>query len=210
MRFRLLLPDDVLVAEADPRGFTVEELHPLERAAVSRAVPKRQREYAAGRRLAAGLLAELGAPSGPLLSAEDRAPIWPAGVVGSITHCEDAAAVAVAWMDRVRGIGLDVEPALPLPDGVDRAVIFPVDVLSSAAGPAAGRLLFCAKEAFYKAIYPITRKFLDFGDVAVLCSEHGFTARLLVPAPPFQVGETFAGSWNIHSRWICASVVLRG
>lgn len=206
--FRPLLPQAVLLAEADPRPFTIDHLHPLEQAEVARAVPKRQREYAAGRTMAAKLLAELGAPQGPLLAGPDRAPVWPEGVVGSITHCVDRAAVAVARADAVRGLGLDVEPAEPLPPGVERAVVFPVDRLAPEAGAAAGRLLFCAKEAFYKSVYPITRQFLDFHEVSVVCRAGEFVAELRVDAPPFRAGERFQGQWRIDSGWIGACVVL--
>ena len=60
------------------------------------AVDKRQREFATGRRLAHGLLTELGVGGGPLLPGRDRAPIWPDGVVGTISHSRAWCVVAAA------------------------------------------------------------------------------------------------------------------
>src|SRR4051812_41792193 len=112
-----VLPPDVVVDEH--RGAPVPaELFPEEEAAVARAVPSRRTEYAAVRTCARAALTRLGlgpvaVPSGP-----DRAPVWPAGVVGSMTHCDGFRAAAVAHADAWTGIGIDAEVLEPLPPEV--------------------------------------------------------------------------------------------
>jgi len=152
----------------DDRG---DDLLPEELALVARAVPKRRREFATGRRAARELLASLGLPGGALLRNEDRTPVWPAGVVGSISHCDGLCVVAVARASDVGGIGVDVEPDLPLgPDLWPR--ICTATELATLVGPApqdergrVARLVFSAKEAFYKSVFPSLREVLGFHQV---------------------------------------------
>src|ERR1700738_5557121 len=77
--------------------------------ALRHATQKRQREFLAGRRCAKQALQGLGAGSTHVAMAEDRAPIRPGGVVGSITHTGDFAAAAVAWAADIAGLGIDSE-----------------------------------------------------------------------------------------------------
>ena len=130
------LPAFVRVATSDPRHADLSGLLGREREVVARAVAKRQREFAAGRVLARGLFLELGVPADfELLNRADRSPAWPRGVVGSITHCDTLVAVAVARAADAAGIGIDVEPAEALPEGVDRSVMSPAEHARLGDGP---------------------------------------------------------------------------
>jgi 4'-phosphopantetheinyl transferase EntD len=108
-----------------------------------------------------------------LLNDADRVPMWPAGVVGSITHCRSLCAVALAPANACGGLGLDVEPAVALKDELrpmilragDQALL---DALPSPAHALGGILGFTIKEAVYKAIYPTRRRFLEFHDVEIV------------------------------------------
>ncbi|MBO0810344.1 MAG: 4'-phosphopantetheinyl transferase superfamily protein, partial [Actinobacteria bacterium] len=175
-----ILPPQVAAAEqfaGDERGGgRGEVLFPGEQAAVARAVDRRRQEFAAGRACARAALAGLGLPPAPILCGERGAPQWPAGVAGSITHCDGYRAAAVARTSDLASLGVDAEPDQPLPAGV-------LDMISTAperarlaglarpAGPAApaappvswDRLLFSGKEAVYKAWFPLARRWLDFG-----------------------------------------------
>ena len=71
-------------------------LFPAEAAIVARAVERRKDEFATIRRCARTALAELGVPAGPILPGVRGAPVWPAGIVGSMTHCVGYRAAAVA------------------------------------------------------------------------------------------------------------------
>jgi 4'-phosphopantetheinyl transferase EntD len=100
----------------------------------------------------------------------DRSPWWPPGVVGSITHSGDLCAVVVTHASRARGLGLDIEVDAPLDRAIEPLVATPAELawLASQGDEARGwlgKLLFSAKEAFYKCQYPATQTFLEFHDV---------------------------------------------
>jgi 4'-phosphopantetheinyl transferase EntD len=95
------------------------------------------------------------------------APIWPRGIVGSLSHTDDLAVAAIARQSAFGAIGIDVEPNQPLPTCLLDSIatsreknLFPRSVLET-------RLLFSIKEAVYKASYPTLGRFLDFQDVEV-------------------------------------------
>lgn len=211
--FESLLPPCVRVAEMDPSEGRIWALAAEERAAVSDAVPHRQREFAAGRQLAAGLMDELGLPRVPLIAHADRSPVWPDGVVGSITHCPSRVAVAVVRAADAGGIGIDIEPSTPLPEGLEPLVLTAEEAGQFIGRPSMeqalrGRLVFSAKEATYKAVYPLTKQVLEFADLAVSWEAGRFVAVLRRAAPPFRTGTRFAGSWALHHGYIGTAVVL--
>jgi enterobactin synthetase component D / holo-[acyl-carrier protein] synthase len=194
-----LLPPVVSVAEAFSDE-TPSPLYPQEEALVGQAVDKRRREFATARRCAREALAKLGVPDAPLLSGKNREPLWPDGIVGSITHCQGYRAAVVARRPDLASVGIDAEPHAPLPDGVLRVVALPQEAgrlaeLSAAdPGRCWDRLLFCAKESVYKAWFPLARRWLGFHDADVVIDPEAgtFTVTLLVPGPPLG-GTTLAG-----------------
>ncbi len=172
-------------------GAALTPLFDDEESLVARAVDKRRWEFRAGRHCARLALGELGMSAAPLLSSPDRAPIWPAGIVGSITHTGAGshayAAAVVARSDEVRALGLDAELAEPLAEGLWPRVLLPAEraFVDALPGPERGlvaMLHFSAKEAFYKCQYPLTRRFLEFQDVEVRfeLERNSFRARLQV------------------------------
>src|SRR6195256_3653939 len=137
------------------------------------AVESRQREFLAGRLCAELALRCLGAASTHVAMAGDRAPVWPDGVVGSITHSGDFAAAAVAWAADIAGLGIDSEQIIDPAAARDIAEICMVDE-ATLFKAAHGRsfcefctLVFSAKEAVFKCLFPLTRKFLEFSDVRI-------------------------------------------
>jgi len=141
--------------------------------ALRQATEKRQREFFAGRWCAEQALLCLGAGSTHVGMAEDRAPIWPDGVVGSITHTGDFAAAAVAWAADIAGLGIDSERIIGPAAARDIADICMVDEATLFEAPH-GRsfcefctFVFSAKEAVFKCLFPLTRKFLEFSDVRI-------------------------------------------
>src|SRR3981081_3713758 len=162
--------EDTDAAFALPRG--AGRGAPLPQA-LRHATQKRQREFLAGRWCAEEALQCLGAGSTHVAMAEDRAPIWPDGVVGSITHTGDFAAAAVAWAADIAGLGIDSEQIIDLTAARDIADICLVDE-ATLFKAAHGRsfcefctFVFSAKEAVYKCLFPLTRKFLEFSDVRI-------------------------------------------
>ncbi|MBA3780257.1 MAG: 4'-phosphopantetheinyl transferase superfamily protein [Nocardioides sp.] len=167
-----LLPPDV-AAVARPDDVPLSSLFEAELAAIRDAVPRRRSEYATVRWAARSCLAQLGHPPVPILSGAGGAPRWPAGHVGAMTHCQGYRAAAVARVSTADGLGIDAEPAQPLPDRV-------LPEISSAderehvtdlgrRWPLApwDRLLFSAKESYYKVWFPAMGCWLGFDDVEV-------------------------------------------
>jgi 4'-phosphopantetheinyl transferase EntD len=194
---------------------------PEEAAQVARAVRHRRFEYAAGRHCARQALGRLGIPDAPLLNGEDRAPRWPAGVVGAITHTSSPSdgycGVVVARAEEVYALGLDAEGAEPLEDELWRLILTGAEreALGEAPATARGRLaklIFSAKEAYYKAQYPVTRRFLGFHEVEIRLGPEGagFEARLLAPldtTPPRL--ERCAGRILADDALVLTAVALR-
>ena len=176
-RLHGLFPSPVVVAELRGVGEPLQLL-PDEALAVSRAVPKRVNEFAAGRACARTALAEFGLSDFALLAADDRQPIWPKGFVGSITHTTGLCAAAVAQRSRIAALGLDSEiVGAPTPDiwsmlCRDEELAW-VDLLPTAQRGRAVTLLFSAKEAFYKCQYPLTHEWLNFHDVHIEAFDWG-------------------------------------
>ena len=208
-----ILPAVVASAEmfADPRDAT---LFPQEAAIVERVSDKRRREFTAGRECARIALGKLGVEPVPILIGERGAPRWPEGIVGSITHCDGYRAAAVAYADDVAAIGLDAEPADPLPRGVLDVISLPAERarLAAIAGerPAVcwDRLLFSAKESVYKAWFPLTGRWLGFEDADVTITPDGtFSARVLAePQPPCTT--SFAGRWLATGGLILTAIAV--
>ncbi len=196
-----LLPPSVVAVEVygdDPEA----EVLPAEAALVANAVERRRHEFATARTCARRALLDLGLAAGPILRGEYGEPIWPPGVVGSITHCDGYRAAAVARATDLLTIGIDAEPDAPLPAGVLDMVTDSAerDSLTALAGAEPGvcwdRLLFCAKEALYKAWYPVARRWLEFSEARISFDAAGgtFTARvagqhLTGPERPFEAVE---------------------
>jgi 4'-phosphopantetheinyl transferase EntD len=184
-----VLPAGVAAVEAFDDTVAVR-LFPAEEALLARSVDRRRREFGTARRCAREALARLGHPPAPLLRGERGMPLWPDGVVGSITHCDGYRAAVVAPAAGMRSIGIDAEPDEPLPDGVLGAVASAAErdhvhrLLTDDPRVRWDRLLFSAKESVYKAWFPLTRRWLDFteAEVTIDATAGRFEARLLVDA----------------------------
>jgi 4'-phosphopantetheinyl transferase EntD len=208
---RRLFPADVAVAALDPRAAHAGLLAG-EAAAIAGAVDRRRREFAAGRIAARRAMAELGAAALPIPSGPDRAPMWPDGIVGSISHTATACVAAVARAT-VRSLGIDVEPAVPLAPELVGTVCAP-ELAWLDAQPAARRgllatLIFSAKECAYKAQYPLTRTLLGFDAMRVELDPPAATWRavFLRPVPPFAAGHALAGRLALADGLILTGAV---
>lgn len=220
-----LLPESVVVVESHGDDPAAEaSLYPEELAVLTRAVGKRRREFASVRVCARHAMEKLGVAPGPVLPGERGAPRWPAGVIGSMTHCEGYGAAALARAGDLASLGIDAEPHLALPEEVLEAVALPTesDRLGHlvAREPAVhwDRLLFSAKESVYKAWFPLTGRWLDFSgadiditlDPAPEALSGNLSARLLVPGPVvngFPV-QTFTGRWTIRHGLLATAVTV--
>jgi 4'-phosphopantetheinyl transferase EntD len=169
MSMRAILPRAIMLAETT--GSAADGvLLPEEALALGQVSDTRRRQFTAGRICARRALADLGHPSTPILPGPDRAPLWPRGIIGSITHCDGYCAAAVAREGSFAAIGIDAEPDAALPEEVLERVTVPEERAWLRERPAAlnwARLLFSAKESVFKAWFAMTGEWLDFTDACV-------------------------------------------
>jgi 4'-phosphopantetheinyl transferase EntD len=175
-------------AAAEAFGDVAVRLFAAEEAALGGAGLQRYAEFSTGRACARAALGRLGLPPVPILPGPRGEPRWPGGVTGSITHCAGYRACAAARIAQVEALGIDAEPDGPLPAGVLAAVATRAERawlderMSAAPQVRWDRLLFSAKEAAYKAWYPLTGATPGFADVEMTEPADGrFTLHLLTP-----------------------------
>lgn len=191
------------------------DVFPEELALVRGAVRKRQSEFAVGRHLARRALSELGVPPGPILCGPNRDPIWPEGIVGSITHCSGYCAATVAAHDVINAIGIDAEINDALPADVLRIVARDSErnwIATRTDTIYWDRILFSAKESVFKAWFPITGRWLEFDDVEIAFDPAGATFDASVLTEPPIVGRRvishLAGRYLVYESHLFTSVVL--
>ncbi|QKC86238.1 4'-phosphopantetheinyl transferase superfamily protein [Mesorhizobium sp. NZP2077] len=151
-----------LIGDADEAHLLPEEAR-----SISARQPAMRRASGAARWIAHRLLADIGIGNVAIPRAPSGAPTWPDGIIGSLAHDDDMAVAAVARVGRIVSLGIDVEPAQALPDDISAIVATGADRTGAADRLLAGRILFCAKEAVYKAAYPLDREILGYEDIAV-------------------------------------------
>jgi len=168
---RLFPPGVVTVAarQGPPDAPQEPPQFPEEEERIGRAVPSRRAEFRCGRRCAREALGRLGVEPVAIPSGPDRAPQWPPGIVGSLSHCDGLCAAVVARRGRIAGLGLDIESAEPLDVELIRRICTPAEAarLDPTAPGFAAKLAFSAKEAVYKCLYPSVRRLLPFHAVEI-------------------------------------------
>jgi 4'-phosphopantetheinyl transferase EntD len=197
-------------------------LTPEEEQALGPATSARRRaQFALGRACARAALRALGVPE-PLSVGRgaNRQPVWPQGIVGSITHSHDQAAAAAARGDRYRGIGIDLEQArLPSSPLLHRVCRPPERERLEALGEDRLRIaftaVFAAKESVYKALHPLTGVYLGFQDAEIEFAPTAdgwtgggaFTWKLEKDSGPgFPPGSKGQGAWRRQGDWVLAGV----
>ncbi|WDT90176.1 4'-phosphopantetheinyl transferase superfamily protein [Streptomyces sp. SCSIO-PteL053] len=227
----LLLPGDVSTAATRAETVPDGTLFPEEEALIAKSVAKRRNDFATARACARRAMAGLGLPPVPVLHGHRGRPLWPEGIVGTLTHCTGYRAAALARATDVLSLGIDAEPHGPLPAGVRELVTLPAE--RERIGPPApegmgemhwDRILFSAKESVFKTWYPVTGVELDFleadltfhrpdtpgsGDGAPgsAAAEGTFTARLLLTDPALPT--TLHGRWRVEDEIVVTAVLVR-
>ena len=180
---------------------------------------KRRNEFVTVRYCARQALGELGVAPVPILKGDKGEPCWPDGIVGSLTHCDGFRGAVVGRVGEVRSVGIDAEPHGELPKGVLDAISLPIERHELAALPAAlhwDRILFCAKEATYKAWFPLTHRWLGFEDAHITFAVDGsgatgtFSSRVLID-PSAESGPplgTLRGRWSVRDGLALTAIVL--
>ena len=199
------LPAGFAMAAADPRAEA-----PQDPDTPPGAVPQRAREFAAGRRAARDAARQAGLALHRLPMGGDRAPVWPAGITGTISH-SDRLCLAIVGLAAAGTIGLDLEPDAPLAPELWDTLLRPAEIAALPAGEDAGRTalaIFAAKEAAYKAQYPLTRRLFGFHDLEITLSPGRFRAVFTAAHPPFAPGDTIAGHWGRAAGHVLALAAI--
>ena len=196
-RLEALAGGDIVAFESGG-GVSADTLLPGEAAMVADAVPKRVGEFAAGRACARAALAQLGIGGFELRSAADRSPLWPPGIVGSISHTDGFCGAAAGSSAHVLGLGLDAEARHRVGPDLWRRICTEEErrqlaTLDAVQAAERATLIFSAKEAFYKAQYPLTRQWLNFTDVTVHVEAGHFD---VVPQRPLAIAALRPAPWR--------------
>jgi 4'-phosphopantetheinyl transferase EntD len=218
-----LLPDTVVGVEALHEESDPSELFAEEAELVAVAVPKRRAEFTTVRACARRAMTKLGVEPAPVLPGPRGEPRWPAGVVGSMTHCDGYRAAVLGRSADVRGIGIDAERHAQVPWDIIEAVALPSELrrIQAAAGALPevhwDRLLFSAKESVYKTWFPLTGQRLEFEDADIAFRTDAgrrdtgaFRAWLLRTGRAFDgaVLTGFDGRWLARGGFVCTAIVL--
>ena len=131
------------------------------------AVSARRNEFISGRRCARAALAQIDHASCALPPDADGLPIWPAGSVGSISHSRGLCCAVVANADDVMSLGIDLEKTTRLSPRAMERVVHPLEASFSGGDQVLGSILFSAKEAFFKAQFPVWGAQPNFKDLAL-------------------------------------------
>lgn len=195
-----LLTPGIFGAEMDDAGQAVP-LHPQEEILVAKAGPKRRRDFALGRACARAALAALGQEDVVVGRSENGAPLWPAGVLGSITHTSGYAAALVAGAQHAGGLGIDAERVGGVtqdlwPRLFDAAECDYLSDVGAGQQQVFATLFFSAKEAVYKASG--TQSGLAFRAIHITPEEGGFTAAWS--------GEIFRGHYVLRDDLMLTAV----
>lgn len=172
---------------------------------VAQVAPRRRLHFAAGRDCAHEALRQLGRPVPELLRFESGAPAWPAGCVGSIAHCDGAAAAVAAFDSAWLALGIDVEPAAVLPADVAAYALTAAEreALQRAPGglAALGLVAFSAKECVHKCVHPLREAFLEFDEVEI---ELDLEAGRFMPRPRSAAARAAFEGLRREGRWLRA------
>ncbi|WP_228120453.1 4'-phosphopantetheinyl transferase family protein [Streptomyces fagopyri] len=175
-----LLPDSVVSVEAlgDDAAEGVR-LYPEEEVLAASFVHKRRSEFAAVRGCARQAMEKLGVAPRAIARGDSGEPVWPAGLIGSMTHCEGYRAASLARSGDLASLGIDAEPHEELPEDVIVSVALPTEnerlrrLAERDPSVHWDRLLFSAKESVYKAWFPLMAQWLDFLEADIDLFEDG-------------------------------------
>jgi 4'-phosphopantetheinyl transferase EntD len=210
--FHRLLSDGVETAEVDPHTLSGGLLG-AEKEAVEGAAQTRVEQFTAGRACSREALSRFGlAATTPILRGEDRAPIWPKGFVGSITHTDTWCAAAVARIEAFRAVGIDLEPATPLKEALWRRVCTKGERERLRDGPdpgLMGKIMFSAKEAVYKCQYTLTNQFLGFHAVELEVGDGTFEAVFRQASGELQPGAVMSGRYLVEDGLVATACELQ-
>ncbi|MBZ6457304.1 4'-phosphopantetheinyl transferase superfamily protein [Pseudomonas fluorescens group sp.] len=187
-------------------------------ASIQRSVAKRQAEFLAGRLCARAALQQLDHLNYIPAIGEDRAPVWPAHICGSITHSTGHAAAIVAHKAQWRGLGMDLENVLSL----ERAERLAGEILTADELHRMGSLpreqhallvtlTFSAKESLFKALYPIVQQrfYFEHAEVVDWSAAGHVRLRLLTDlSAEWSHGKELSAQFALHEAQLLSLVAI--
>ena len=178
---------------------------------VEKAATKRFREFSAGRTIARRGLHRMHIPETTILVDKDRCPIWPDGVIGSISHSKDTVGVALARTGSFLSLGFDLDSSAAATRD-RRDLILTEDERARKKDPGTAELTtltFSCKESVYKAVFPIAREFLDLRDIEISFSEGGYFAKCLKECRSRQLIENGKGFLEVGAKLVLTLFTIR-
>lgn len=184
-----------VISHGDELALLHEEMASLSFPAI-----ERRRASGAARRVARELMKSMGFASLPILRGTSGAPIWPVGVVGSMAHDDRIAVAAVGLRRDMDAVGIDIEPASPLPPNMLELIATQREWRTFADNPWGTKVLFAIKEAVYKATHQLDHEFLDFHDIEVDLAGRLATTR---------TGRTLEFHWCVFSHVLVVATIQK-
>ena len=169
-----------------------DTLHPEEiRLLPPRACRIKRVEFSLGRVAVRLALKQIGFDNPvPILRGEKGEPLWPDGITGSISHCYPWSIAVVAKSPNHFAIGIDLESTARF-QGPDISDLVCRDVERDWARAGCDfqervAMIFSAKEAVYKAFYPLCHRYIDFKEVELSWSpeDYRFHCRCITALSP--------------------------
>lgn len=212
-----LFPEGVVAFESNDVA-AAEHLFDTERNCVEHAVESRLREFASGRACARAALAQLGLPAMPIPAGPDRAPIWPLGYAGSISHanghCVAVATRTTQGKHGLTSLGVDIEQL-----GVVTPDLWPqlmhskemerLQAMREMERALTATLIFSAKEAFYKAQFPLTKSWIDFDDVVIEVCDQTYVVHINnTDLPIARWAQTFEGRFLVELTHVVTAMAI--
>jgi 4'-phosphopantetheinyl transferase EntD len=200
-----LFPDCVAVCFSSELPADAK-LEPAEQSYTEKMAAKRLLEFTHGRYCAHEAMRRLGIPVSAISKGEDRAPVWPSLIVGSISHSDQVAVAALAHSHEIDTLGLDIEGQEALKPEII-SMICRADEQAALNDGHLAKLLFSIKEAVYKCIYPRVGCYVDFKEIEILLDKAGESYRVRSHSNKFDAGLTdrLEGRFLIKDKLIFSS-----
>ena len=149
---------------------------------------------------------------------QNGAPLWPQGIVGSITHSTTHAAAAIAQDSRLRGLGIDMETVSRVSPAIANKILTTPELTTLQCHPDPTEkqrllaLFFSAKESIYKCLHPLLQCRIGFEDARIECEPDQSSIKIVL-CPHIQSAlpgaEHLRGSYYYFDNTVCTAVWLK-
>lgn len=175
----------------------------------------RKNEFYRGRFCAHKALEQLSCRDTFVPISDGRAPLWPNGYCGSISHSKDMAIALAAKSDAYQSIGVDIERIVTEKriQVIKRMTLTPAEVIyleSFADQSFVATIMFSAKEAFYKYLNPVVGEYINFHEGIIQqidCENQSFQIELVSDKERLQsYCRQYLGSYQLYKDQVITSL----